>query len=143
MFTINAALWAFFFKLQRWNTTITTKDYSNNITKCKLYSHGWFSNTQSHTCYASMYVCMYVCCVYVTEFTKRNLIHASNFSNLRLCNSTCIWPTALTFGCRTVLSLYLWKFWLNSSLINEVRPLQSHKIGCMYVYDPFGHTYDV
>ena len=28
--------------------------------------------------------------VFVTEFVKRGLIHASNFSNLRLCNSACV-----------------------------------------------------
>ena len=34
-----------------------------------------------------MHVAMYV---YVTEFVKRGLIHASDFSNLRLCNSACV-----------------------------------------------------
>ena len=35
---------------------------------------------------------------------KKGLTHASNFSNLRPCNSAWIWPTALKFGSRTVLS---------------------------------------
>ena len=45
--------------------------------------------------------------LYLTEFTKRGLVHASNFSTLRLCNLTCLWPTALNFGGSTVLSLHL------------------------------------
>ena len=44
--------------------------------------------------------------IYVTEFAKRGLIHASNVSTLRMCNSTSIRPTALKFGSRTLLSLY-------------------------------------
>ena len=44
----------------------------------------------------------------VTEFAKRGLVHASNFSTLRQCNSVCVRPIALKFGGRTVLSLYLW-----------------------------------
>ena len=46
-------------------------------------------------------------CIYVTGFAKRVLIHASNFSTLRLCNLACVGPTALKFRSRTVLSLYL------------------------------------
>ena len=45
--------------------------------------------------------------IYVTEFAKRSLIHASDFSTLRRCNSACVGPTALKFGSRTLLSLYL------------------------------------
>ena len=42
------------------------------------------------TGYILIYVCMYVAIyVYVTGFVKRGLIHASNFSNLRRCNSAC------------------------------------------------------
>ena len=61
-------------------------------------------------------------------------MHASNFSTLRICNSACIGPTALKFGSCTFLSLHLQerKFQPNSLLINEVMPLQSWKIGCMY-----------
>ena len=43
---------------------------------------------------------------YVTKFAKRGLIHASNFSTLRMCNSTSIGPTALEFGSKSFLSLY-------------------------------------
>ena len=43
----------------------------------------------------------------VTEFAKRGLIYASNFSNLRLCNSACVRPTVLKIGNRTILSLHL------------------------------------
>ena len=42
----------------------------------------------------------------VTEFAKRGLIHASNVSNLRMCNSASVGPTALKFGGRPFLSLY-------------------------------------
>ena len=65
---------------------------------------------------------------------ERGLIHASIFSTLRLCNSACVWPTALKFGGRTVLSLHLYdrKFQLNSLLKNEVMPLKSCTIGCVY-----------
>ena len=42
----------------------------------------------------------------VTEFEKRGLIHASDFSTLRMCNSASVGPTALKFGGRTVPSLY-------------------------------------
>ena len=28
--------------------------------------------------------------IYVTKFVKRGLIHTSNFSNLKLCNSACV-----------------------------------------------------
>ena len=43
---------------------------------------------------------------YVTEFAKRDLTHASNFSTLRMCNSASVGPTALKFGGRPLLSLY-------------------------------------
>ena len=45
-----------------------------------------------------MYVHTYV---YVTGFAKSGLIHTSNFSTLRMCNSASIGPTALKFGSRT------------------------------------------
>ena len=44
--------------------------------------------------------------IYVTEFVKRGLIHASDFSTLRMCNSASVGPTALQFGGRTFPSLY-------------------------------------
>ena len=44
--------------------------------------------------------------MYVTEFAKRGLIHASNFSTLRMCNSASVGPRALKFGGRAFLSLY-------------------------------------
>ena len=44
--------------------------------------------------------------LYVTEFAKMGLIHASNFSTLRMCNSASIGPTALIFGNKSFLSLY-------------------------------------
>ena len=44
--------------------------------------------------------------VYVTKFAKRGLIHASNFSTLRMSNSAFVGPTALKFGGRPFLSLY-------------------------------------
>ena len=57
-----------------------------------------------------MYVCISVLIIYavlyVTEFAKRGLIHASNFSTLRRCNSASVGPTALKFGSSTLLSLY-------------------------------------
>ena len=43
---------------------------------------------------------------YVTEFAKRGLIHTSNFSTLRMCNSASAGPTALKLGSKTFLSLY-------------------------------------
>ena len=43
---------------------------------------------------------------YVTEFAKRGLIHASDFSTLRMCNSASVGPTALKFGGRTFPSLF-------------------------------------
>ena len=43
--------------------------------------------------------------IYVTEFAKRGLIHASNFSTLRICNSAYVWTTALKLSSRTFLSL--------------------------------------
>ena len=39
----------------------------------------------------------------VTEFAKRGLIHASDFSTLRRCNSASVGPTALIFGSRILL----------------------------------------
>ena len=44
----------------------------------------------------------------MTVFAKGGggLIHASNFSTLRMCNSASIGPTALKFGSRTFLSSY-------------------------------------
>ena len=42
---------------------------------------------------------------YVTEFAKRGLIHASNFSTLRMYNSASIGPTALKFGNNSFPSL--------------------------------------
>ena len=82
---------------------------------------------------------------FVTGFTKRGLIHASNFSNLRLCYLAYIWPTALKFGSRTFLLLLLYdnKFQLNSLLIHKVMPRQSCTIRCVYK-TPFhksGHIY--
>ena len=44
--------------------------------------------------------------IYVTEFEKKGLIHASNFSTLRMCNSASIGPTTLIFGSKSFLSLY-------------------------------------
>ena len=35
-----------------------------------------------------LYIYIYIY-IYVTKFAKRGLIHASNFSNLWLCNSAC------------------------------------------------------
>ena len=72
--------------------------------------------------------------LYVTGFAKRGLIHTSNFSNLTLHNSAFVRHTALKFSRRTVLSLPLHdrKFQSNSLLKNEVIPLQSHTIGCVY-----------
>ena len=37
---------------------------------------------------------------------EKGLIHTSNSSTLRMCNSAFIGPTALKFGSRTLLSLY-------------------------------------
>ena len=34
-------------------------------------------------------------CTNVTEFAKRGLIHASNLSTLRICNSVCVTPIQL------------------------------------------------
>ena len=42
----------------------------------------------------------------MTKFAKRGLIHASNFSTLRMCNSASVGSTALNFDSRTLLSLY-------------------------------------
>ena len=42
--------------------------------------------------------------VYVTKFSKTGLIHASDFSTLRRCNSASVGPTALKFGRGTLLS---------------------------------------
>ena len=69
--------------------------------------------------------------VYVTGFTKRGLIPTSNFATLRMCNSAHVLPTTLKFGTWPFLSLWVYerKFQLNSSLTNEVMPLQSCKIG--------------
>ena len=38
-------------------------------------------------------MCIYIY-IYVTEFAKRGLIHASNFLTLRMCNSGSVGPTA-------------------------------------------------
>ena len=59
---------------------------------------------------------------YVTEFAKKSLIHASNFSSLRLCNSACVWLTGLKFVSMTALSSHLYdqNIWPDSSLINKV-----------------------
>ena len=65
------------------------------------------------------------------QICEKGLIHTSNFSPLRLCNSACIGFTALKFSSRTVLPLHL-KFQPNSLLINEVMSLQIWKIGCVY-----------
>ena len=43
---------------------------------------------------------------FVTEFAKRDLIHASDFSTLRMCNSASIGPTALKFGSKSFLPKY-------------------------------------
>ena len=77
----------------------------------------------------------------MTEFAKKGLIHASNFSNSRLCNSACAGSIALKFGSWTVLSLHLYdsNVWPNSLLINEIVPLQSHNIGCLYK-TPFANS---
>ena len=40
----------------------------------------------------------------VTEFAKRGLIHASDFSTLRRCNSASVGPTAMKFDRGTLLS---------------------------------------
>ena len=83
--------------------------------------------------------------LFVTEFAKRGLTHASNFGYT--CNSACVGPTALKFGSRTSLSLYLqdWKFQPNRihSLINQVLSLQSWKIGCIYKipFHRFAHIF--
>ena len=81
----------------------------------------------------------------MTGFVKRGLIHASNFSNLRICCSACIGSIALNTGSRTFLSLYLYdrKFQPISLLINEVMPLEIWKIECMYKapYHKSGHMY--
>ena len=66
----------------------------------------------------------------MTEFVKSGLIHASNFSTLRICNSACVRPTALKFGSRTFLSLHR-NLQPNNSLINEVMQLYSGIIGCV------------
>ena len=70
----------------------------------------------------------------MTGFAKRGLIHVSNFATLRMCNSAHVRPTTLKFGTWPFLSLWLYerKFQRNSSLKNEVMPLQSCKIGCVY-----------
>ena len=63
----------------------------------------------SNNCkFLASYLPLYGLCVYtyVTEFAKRGLIHASNFSNLRMCNSASVGPIALTFGGKPFLSLY-------------------------------------
>ena len=36
--------------------------------------------------------------IYVAEFAKRGLTHASDFSTLRRCNSASVGPTALKIG---------------------------------------------
>ena len=46
---------------------------------------------------------IYVC----NRIYEKGLIHASNFSNLRICNSACAGHAAMKFGSRTFLSLYL------------------------------------
>ena len=58
----------------------------------------------------------------VTEIVKRDLIHASNFSTLRMCNLASTGCTALKFGSKTFLSLY-------QELIIEVRESIQHSIG--------------
>ena len=45
--------------------------------------------------------------LFATGFVKRGLIHISNFSTLRMCNSACIGPTVLKFDGRTFLSFEL------------------------------------
>ena len=45
-----------------------------------------------------MYICDRIC--------EKGLIHASNFSTLRMCNSASVGPTALKFGGKLFLSLY-------------------------------------
>ena len=35
-------------------------------------------------------------------------IHASNSLNLKICNSACVWSTALQFGSRTFLLLHIY-----------------------------------
>ena len=79
---------------------------------------------------------------------KKGLIHATNFTNSRLCNSACVWLTALKFGGRTVLLLHIqhWKFQSNNIHTykwNEVMPFQSHKIRCVYKtsFCEFSHIY--
>ena len=41
------------------------------------------------------------------QIPKRSLIHSSHFWTLRMCNTACASPTALQFGSRSILSLYL------------------------------------
>ena len=36
--------------------------------------------------------------IYVTGFAKRGLMHASNFSTLKICNLALVQPMALKFG---------------------------------------------
>ena len=42
----------------------------------------------------------------MTEFVKRGLMHASDVSTLRICNSASVGSTAMKFGGRTFSSLY-------------------------------------
>ena len=44
--------------------------------------------------------------IYVTEFAKRGLIHASNFLTVRMCNSASVGPTALKFAGTLFPSMY-------------------------------------
>ena len=55
--------------------------------------------------YLRSYIATYVYIQY-DQICKKGLIHASNSSTLRMCNSASIGPTALKFSSRTFLSLY-------------------------------------
>ena len=84
----------------------------------------------------------------VTGFAQRGLIHASNFSTLRKCNSTHVWSGALKFGSRTFLSHYVYKrkFYFNNLLSNEVSYASSKfQITCVYkiLFHKSGHTSDL
>ena len=71
---------------------------------------------------------------YVTGFAKRGLMHASNLSTLKICDSAYVRPIAFKFGKLSFLSLYLFeiKFQLNILFTKEVMLRQSCIIGCVY-----------
>ena len=45
--------------------------------------------------------------LYVIRFAKRGLIHASNFTTLRMCNSAHVLLTTLKFGTSVAFPIYM------------------------------------